>query len=60
MNRQAADRERRRFRLQLLALGLMLLAPIGLYIGVLNGVAVLTVVCMVLVACAMAIAVLVS
>lgn len=60
MNRQRTDGGTKRFRLQLLALALILLPPVGLYLGVMSGAAGLTAACMALVAGGMAIAVVAS
>lgn len=60
MSRPRANGEARRFRLQLLALALILLPPIGLYIGVMSGAAWLTAVCIALVAVGMTFAVVAS
>jgi hypothetical protein len=52
--------EERRFRLQLLAFGLIVLPPAGLYFGVLHGVDALTIACVALIAAGMMLGILVS
>jgi ABC-type proline/glycine betaine transport system permease subunit len=53
-------REKNRFRLQLLALGLIVIPPVGLYFGAINGVTVLIVACMTLIVIGMILGILVS
>jgi hypothetical protein len=60
MNSSGIFDEDKRFRLQLLAFGLIVLPPVGLYSGVVHGIAALTNACMTLIVLGMILGILVS